>query len=318
LAPSTQRAEALGSLNVRTSIFCLSELRAPWGFRVGGAPMPKFHLVVSGTAWLTLEGRDPQLLCSGDLVVLPNGHTHTMSDEPGAPVTELDQLIAVHPLESGLRLRCGGPGPETRLLCGGFVLADQAALLAALPDVLRVDGELVGATAWLEPMLTILEDEVRQGDLGSTAIQAKVADVFVAQALRSWLIAADRDGVLPAAVLSEDGPIAEAISIVRGRLAARWTVDELASNVALSRTAFISRFRQSVGESPMRYVARLRLSTAAGLLSTTRLSLEEIAFQTGYQNGSSFSKAFRREFGYPPGSFRATLRNTSAVTRLSR
>jgi len=130
----------------------------------------------------------------------------------------------------------------------------------------------------------------------------------VAQALRAWLTAADRAGVLPLAVLSDDPEISTAISLVRQQLSAHWTVDRLARQVGLTRTVFISRFRRSVGESPMRYIMRLRLSAAAGLLSTTRLSLLDIAAATGYRNDSSFSKAFAREFGRAPGSFRTGLR----------
>ena len=137
--------------------------------------------------------------------------------------------------------------------------------------------------------------------------------MFVAQALRAWLTAADRAGVLPVAVLSDDAAVADAISLVRQHLSAQWTVDRLAAQVGLSRTVFISRFRRSVGESPMRYVTRLRLSAAAGLLSTTRLSLLDIAAATGYQTDSSLSKAFTREFGRAPGSFRTGLRASAKV-----
>ena len=63
-----------------------------------------------------------------------------------------------------------------------------------------------------------------------------------------------------------------------------------------------------VGDSPMRYVSRLRLSTAAGLLTTTRLSVHEVAVATGYDSDASLSKAFRRELGVPPGAYRDRAR----------
>ncbi len=301
-------ADALTALRVRSSIFCLSELTAPWGFSVHGAPMSKFHLVLSGAGWLTLAGEEPVLLRDGDLVLLPRGQAHTMRDEPGTDVIALDRLIAEHSVDGGSRISYGGSGEVTRVLCGAFSLDDEQRVLPLLPEVLRVDAESVAMSTWLAPMLSSLETEAAGGDQGSSAIQAKIADVFVAQALRAWLTASDRAGVLPVAVLSDDAAVAEAISLVRQRLAAPWTVDRLAAHAGLSRTVFISRFRRSVGESPMRYVTRLRLSAAAGLLSTTRLSLLDIAAATGYQNDSSLSKAFSREFGRAPGSFRAGLR----------
>jgi len=121
--------------------------------------------------------------------------------------------------------------------------------------------------------------------------------VFVTQALRSWLTAADRVGLLPAAILSDDKLIVSAIMTLKDCLADSWTIAKMASEVGLSRSAFTMRFRQVLGESPMRFLTRMRLSTAAGLLTTTRLSVQEIAFATGDENDSSLSKAFGREFG---------------------
>ena len=306
-------ADVLTALSVRSTVFCLSELSAPWGFSVGGAPMSKFHLMLAGSGWLSLSGDEPMLVRAGDLVLLPRGQAHTMCDEPGVSTVPLDQLIAEHSVDGGSRITYGGAGPMTRLLCGAFSVADEHRVLPLLPDILRVDADSVAMSTWLAPMLSSLETEAAEGDQGSSAIQAKIADVFVAQALRAWLTAADRAGVLPLAVLSDDDAIAAAIAVVRQRLSAQWTVDRLAAHAGLSRTVFISRFRRSVGESPMRYITRLRLSAAAGLLSTTRLSLLDIAAATGYRSDSSLSKAFSREFGRAPGSFRTDLRAPVAV-----
>jgi len=307
VATADRIADALRGLSVRSSIFCLSELGAPWGFRVDDAGISKFHLVLAGSGWLTLDGHEPVHLRAGDLALLPRGHAHAIRDAPGSPVTELDQMLAHQPLDGGSRLRWGGSGALTRLLCGEFVLGcpGDPATLALVPDLLRVDAQSVAATTWLAPILATLETELAAGNPGSSAIQAKIADVFVTQALRSWLVAADRAGVLSPALLSDDEPIAMAIAMVRNDLAAKWTIDKLASSVGLSRTSFASRFRRVVGDSPMSYVTRLRISTAAGLLTTTRLSVHEVARSTGYDTDAALSKAFKRELGQPPGAYRA-------------
>ena len=305
--------EVLTALSVRSSVFCLSELTAPWAFSVDGAPLSKFHLMLSGSGWLSVGADTPILLRAGDLVLLPRGQAHTMADEPGVKAVPLDELIAEHSVDGGSRITYGGAGPMTRLLCGAFSVADDQKVLPLLPDVLRVDADSVAMSTWLAPMLSSLETEAAHGDQGSSAIQAKIADVFVTQALRAWLTAADRAGVLPLAALSDDDAIAAAISLVRQRLSAHWTVDRLAAHAGLTRTVFISRFRRSVGESPMRYITRLRLSAAAGLRSTTRLWVLDIAAATGYRNDSSLSKAFSREFGRAPGSFRTSLRAPVAL-----
>jgi AraC-like DNA-binding protein len=312
-------AEALGSLGVHSSVFCLSEFRAPWGFRVDGAGIAKFHMVLEGAAWLRLGIEAPHLVGAGDLVLIPRGQTHTMSDEPASAVTGLDQLLLEHPLEDGVRLRCGGSGALTRVLCGGFSVGGPglAELLGLVPDILVVDGQSLAATSWLAPVLSAIEDEVATARPGAGAIQSKIADVFVAQAVRSWLIGADQAGVLPVALLSGDEAIRDAMNQVRNDLRAQWTIDKLASNVGLSRTAFVERFRKAVGDSPMHYVSRLRLSAAAGLLITTRQSVHEVALATGYENDASLSKAFRREFGVAPGTYRAAAGQLSLPSEQS-
>ena len=72
----------------------------------------------------------------------------------------------------------------------------------------------------------------------------------------------------------------------------------------MSRTHFGQRFRRTVGESPMHYLARMRLSRAAGYLTTTNLTVYAIAQSTGYDGETSLSRALKRAFGQPPGEYR--------------
>jgi AraC-like DNA-binding protein/mannose-6-phosphate isomerase-like protein (cupin superfamily) len=308
-------SDALRSLNVRSTVFCLSELGAPWAFRVEGADVPKFHLVLEGRGSLTADGHEPIPVTAGDLVLLPHGHAHTIADEPGRPATALDRLVAEHPLDEQLRLRCGGDGPVTRLLCGGFAVGDTGTepTLALVPDIVRLEGDAIAAAAWLAPLLTMLDSETRDAEPGSTAVLAKIADVFLTQAVRIWLVGAERAGLLVTGSL-QDGPIAKALAAIRDRPAEPWSLDSLARLVGMSRTSFATRFHALVGESPMRYVAKARLSLAAGYLATTRRSIYEIALLAGYQNESTLSKSFRREFGVPPGRYRAEARHEPAIT----
>jgi transcriptional regulator GlxA family with amidase domain len=101
-----------------------------------------------------------------------------------------------------------------------------------------------------------------------------------------------------------DPGIARIVKMLRGRPPARWSVDAMARSAGMSRTLFTTRFRATIGEPPMAYVTDLRLRRAAGYLSTTTKSVREIAHPTGYGNEASFSKAFSRLSGRPPGEYR--------------
>jgi len=155
----------------------------------------------------------------------------------------------------------------------------------------------------LEPTFALLRQEADRSTPGARAILAKLADVFLAQALRDVLVEAQRAGLLPGEP-SGDVPIAHAIELIRNAPARRWTLAGLAHEVGMSRTAFATRFRASVGDSPMRHLATVRLGVAAGYLRTTKLSINAVARRAGYDSDASLSTAFKREFGMSPGAYR--------------
>jgi transcriptional regulator GlxA family with amidase domain len=177
----------------------------------------------------------------------------------------------------------------------------------------RLEAGTIEATGWLTPLLTVIEAEASNQEPGSRAVLAKIADVFLTQALRAWLVGAERAGLLMSGPL-RDPAITAALQAIRERPAAPWTLDMLARHVGLSRTAFATRFRALVGEPPIRYVTKARLSLAAGYLATSRSSIHEIAHLAGYHDEASLSKAFRREFGQPPGEYRAAARRPPPIT----
>ena len=118
-APDDEVTALLAALAVQSSVYCLYDLSAPWGFAVEGAATAKFHVVLDGGCWLQLAGQEPVSLGPGDLAILPGGQRHTVSDRPDSPVTGLDQLIADHPLDADARLVSGGGGPAPGCCAAG-------------------------------------------------------------------------------------------------------------------------------------------------------------------------------------------------------
>lgn len=296
----------LRDVNVRGVVYCLSDFAAPWGFSVENSPVAKYHVILNGTAILTVGDAAPMPLTTGDLVLLPHGDGHTISDQPGSPVRQLDAILADHPVDETGWLSYGGDGRRTRLLCGGFelnpALPDQ--LAEFLPPVMTLDSS-TGMTRWLEPLFALLNEQTHTKAPGAAAIYAKLADVFVTEALRSYLAAAD--GLTRLAQPAMPDPrIARIIKMLRGRPQGPWSVDAMAQSAGMSRTSFNTRFRAVLGEPPMAYLTELRLRRAAGYLATTNKSVREIAHLVGYDNEASFSKAFSRLFGRPPGEYRRT------------
>jgi AraC-like DNA-binding protein len=303
--------ELLTGLAVQSSVYCLSELRAPWGFQVDGANVAKFHLVLEGTCLLRETGGKPVRLTAGDLVILSRGQRHVIYDAPGSPLPGLADLIAGHPLDEAARLRYGGAGPLTRLVCGGFALGSEVPVpaLEMLPPLLHFEAVSGGALSWLEPVFALARQEADRPEPGAQAIFAKLADVFLAQAVRSYLTGAGHEELLRSGPRF-DPRINAAVALIRDQPDRQWTVRTLAREVGMSRTLFSTRFRATVGDSPMRHLARVRLGKAAGYLTTTKLSVEAIARRTGYGTSAALSKAFKREFEVSPGRYRAARATT--------
>lgn len=308
-APDDDVTGLLAALTVRSSVYCLSDLGAPWGFEVDDASTAKFHIVLDGGCWLRLRGADPVWLGNGDLAILPRGERHTVSDSLDSAVRGLDRLIADHPLDADARLNGGGGGARTRLLCGGFTLASPApeTLLVLLPQVVTMTPRAALISAWIGPVFALARQEATEPAPGAQAIFAKLADVFLAQALRAYLTGAARAGLLRP-VPPPDSPITRATALIRDDPARPWTVQALARETSMSRTAFAMRFRAATGESPIHHLAKVRLSQAAAYLTTTDLTLDAIAVRTGYASNASLSKAFKRHFGVSPGTYRETNR----------
>jgi AraC family transcriptional regulator, alkane utilization regulator len=185
-------------------------------------------------------------------------------------------------------------------------------LMASLPDVLHVGTSTMFATKWLEPVLLGLDAEDTLEIPGVAAIKEKLADVFVAQALRAWMVGAG-DAGWRAPPRQADPQIHKVIEVMRNRFDETWTLDRLALLAGLSRTALVIRFRNAMGEPPMRHLAKVRLGNAAGYLATDDRSLYEVALLSGYDSDASLSKAFRREFGISPGAYRKSSRERPTI-----
>jgi AraC-like DNA-binding protein len=299
-------SELLERINVRSVVYCRSDLGAPWGFRVDGSAAAKFHLVQSGQAMLTLDdpGFVPVDLAAGDLVLLAHGSGHVMQDRGGSPAAPLADILADGSPE---RLTYGGDGPRTSVLCGGFMLASGLPdnPMSLLPPLLVFGAAGAGsARRWVEPVFSLLRDEAAAGVPGTTAVLAKMADVFLTEIVRGYLSGLDALAAAVPPAAAGDPSVGAALALLRAQPGAPWTVADLARKVGLSRTALAARFRNLVGEPPMSYLARLRLGQAAGYLSTTDKTVGQIARLVGYESEASLSKAFRRVFGRAPGEYR--------------
>ena len=306
--PADPLGEALHFLRMSGTFYCRSELTAPWALALPArAGCLSFHVVTSGRCWLEVQGVDHQRLEPGDLALVPHGEGHRLSSEPGTPAPRLDELQHERVSDRYAILRHGGVGAATSLVCGAVRFDHPAAhhLVKLLPRLIHVGASSSPQMNWMQSTLRLMAAEARELRPGGETVITRLADILVIQAIRSWIQQdpAAQTGWLGAL---QDKHIGRAIALVHRDPARPWTVASLATEVAMSRSAFAARFTELVGEPAMHYVARWRMHVALTWLKEDSAALGEMASRLGYQSEAAFSRAFKRFVGMSPGAARRT------------
>jgi len=130
---------------------------------------------------------------------------------------------------------------------------------------------------------------------GSTLMISRMIDLLIIRSLRTW---AERYPG-PSAALSDDR-VGKALRAIHEEPEHAWTLDNLAQCAAMSRSAFAEHFTKLVGDSPLRYLTRWRLSLAEEMLRSGSVSVAEAAHRVGYRSEAGFSRAFKAHHGYTP------------------
>jgi AraC-like DNA-binding protein len=90
------------------------------------------------------------------------------------------------------------------------------------------------------------------------------------------------------------------LGLIETRLAGRLELVTLAKLAGLSRTHFAQWFRARMGQSPMRYVRNRRIDRAKALLTSTDLTVEQVARRVGFDDPAHFNRLFKQLTGVPP------------------
>jgi AraC-like DNA-binding protein len=324
-ASSDSLGEILHLLRLTGVLYCRAELTAPWAVEVPALPgLMAFAVVTSGAGWLELDGEPPRQLRQGDLALIPHGVPHRFSSGPGLPFAPLFEIPVERVGERYEIMRHGGGGALTQVTCGVMRLDHIAAesLVALLPRVLLIRAEDDTAGQWLHSTLALIAVEGAALRPGGETVMTRLADILVIQAIRSWLETSPdaRTGWLAAL---RDEKLGRATAAMHRAPHAGWTVATLAREAGMSRSAFSARFTDLVGEPAMRYLTRWRLQLARMALRDGPQSLAGLARSSGYVSEAAFSRAFKRQFGMPPGGVRRALagetlpRNPEVATTLA-
>ncbi|HWV81124.1 MAG TPA: AraC family transcriptional regulator [Hyphomicrobiaceae bacterium] len=267
-----------------------------WGVRYTDFGQPSFCTVLEGSCRLAVDGQDAITLEAGDFVLLPATPGFTLSGfEPVTP-QRIDPKRLPSPAGDVRHGRRGGR-PDVRLLGGYFVFdsPDAGLLVSLLPTLVHVRG-----VERLSMLVRLVGEETSARRSGRDLILSRLVDVLLIEALRSTQGEAAPPGLLRGLA---DARLAAAIRQMHANPARAWTVAQLAKEAALSRSTFFDRFAHAVGLPPMEYLFAWRMALAKDLLRREDLGLAAVAERVGYSSASTFSTAFSRHVGQPPGRY---------------
>ncbi|MEZ0244632.1 MAG: AraC family transcriptional regulator [Sphingomonas sp.] len=267
-----------------------------WAVRYSDFGQPGFCTVLEGRCRLHVDGHDPVTLETGDFVLLPTTPGFTMSGfEPATP-TLIDSGAAATTDEE---VRHGSPDgdPDVRLLGGYFLFdsPDAGLLVSLLPAIIHLRG-----VERLSALVRMVAEEARAERPGRDIVLARLVEIVLIEALRSMPGDEAPPGLLRGL---GDARLAQAMRQMHADPAHPWTMAQLAQRAALSRSAFFDRFTRAVGLPPMEYLLGWRMALAKDLLRRGGIGLEQVAERVGYGSASTFSTAFSRYAGMPPGRF---------------
>jgi AraC family transcriptional regulator, alkane utilization regulator len=289
-----------------------SQFVAPWGMTLRGDSGAIFHIVERGGCWLHLVNEDkPVPLASGDLVVLPNSTEHKLVDLPATQAMPMHDLLSCHNAEGAVSLSPSGSGLTTTLTSGEFRYGKVGPhpLFSLLPPLIHIKGERGQAVEWLAHLVGLIADEVENHPPGYETLLSRLFDILFIMVLRHWINTqpASQGGWLSAL---HDPQIARALGYIHRPPEEDWTIEKLADEINMSRSAFAARFTDLVGEPPISYLTRWRMQLAMKWLTDESLGLDAIAQMSGYQSAYAFSKTFKRLIGIAPRDYRKTRRTS--------
>jgi len=260
-----------------------------------------FHVLLRGQALLQTNAVSVAL-SPGDAAVLVRGAEHRVGAKQNRSASLVHRFDPRPRRDTIPLIRTGYGAQRTLLLSGGFDISytHRSPLFRQLPGIIFLENALSADPTKESGFSNVGSIEKSCHGPGAAVFAARLADLLLVQSIRSrvielehWLRSDDKMSVTSSEIYA-------AIALIHARPDFDWKVADLAREVGMSRSSFAAGFTQSMGCSPMRYIRQYRVERAKHLLSSTALSVSQVAREMGYATEETFSKMFRRVCGHRP------------------
>lgn len=313
-------SDVLRAVRLTGAVYFEVSARGPWvaetppASRICAKVMPEFehvisfHIMLDGWCWAQLadESEPPVRMDAGDAVIFVGGEGHYMGTECGKRA-EPNLDLYYRPADRALPFvlnEIGGSGEPARFVCGylGCDARPYNPLLGALPRMLHVKCTSEAGDLTCKLIRVALQESGRHRTGGET-ILSKLGELMFLQAVRQHIdgLPAHSTGWLAGL---RDRHVGAALALMHSRPSEAWTIEALAREVGMSRSALADRFSGLMGTPPMHYLSNWRLQLATRLLESPGKSIAEAAAEVGYESEAAFNRAFKKAVGAPPGAWR--------------
>ena len=294
-------ADVLTLLKPQTYVSAGLNAAGAWAIRFPAHQYIKFNAVTKGSCWIAVEGGGkPEQLEQGDCFLLPSGRSFVLASDLSLPKVPAE---AVYTEGCHLTGVCNGGGDFSLVGARFEFSGEQAkALFDNLPAIVaaRESSDQASVLRW---SLNRFERELQEQGPGASLIAEHLAHIMLIQVLRLHVASGRSAGAGWLSALA-DPQLCVALTAMHGDISRRWSLAELSKTAGMSRSGFASRFRQVAGISPLEYLARWRMHSAADRLRTTSHSILRIANSVGYESDAAFSTAFKKALGQSPRKYR--------------
>lgn len=293
-------------------VFAQIQLREPWGLAELQRDRGSFSYLRSGRCIVDVAGEASIQLQEGQMVLLPYGDPYQVSSDKGVTCQSVRELIADKTAEEVSQMMVGGYGMHCDLMTGAITFAmiqhwGMDNKIAKLPKVMVID---IHHSERLSRYVEWIYQENLQRTQGYELALNHLLDLMMLDMIRglpaldinpSWLCAIN------------DRHLTPAVLAVQQDYQRDWRLEELAAVSALSRSAFADRFKRMTGTTAQAYIRQWRCFIAAQKLAETTLSIQEIAFECGFQSSDVLIRNFKQFHQVTPKQYRIHHQQLKAI-----
>lgn len=284
--------QLFNTFKVSAQIFHNGQYCGKWAIDTSHSQYMSFHIVSHGRCFLSVdENSEVMTLNKGDMVLFPKNTPHCLTNDES--FLQLKNTETSVDFDSGLR------ADGTGLICG--YLEHNHPLMHSITQfvpqkICLLQAEMSNSTQLL--VKALLAESITTGP-SSELVMNRIVEALLAIIFRQHL--PNERGVIAAL---QHPKLNKAIHAIHQNPEAKWTVSSLAEKCHMSRAGFSELFKTILQQSPIEYVTQWRISLAYRMLTDEKVTTLQAALACGYDNESSFSKAFKRVLGISPGSLR--------------